>query len=85
MYRSQNISITPTLTLPITLATYLVHLVLMCVVQFATISNTIHHRRAAMMNQADRMLPLVCAQFCTVLVGSGESPGLHGQAKYWRN
>lgn len=57
----------------------------MCVVQFATISNTIHHRRAAMMNQADRMLPLVCAQFCTVLVGSGESPGLHGQAKYWRN
>lgn len=73
------------LTLPITLVTYSVHSILMCVVQFATISNTIHHRRVATMNQAGRMLPSVYAQFCTVFVGSGESPVLRGRAKYWRN
>lgn len=52
----------------------------MCAVQFATILNTIHHRRVAMMNLADKMSLLECVQFCTVFVGNGEFPVLHGQA-----
>lgn len=71
---------TPKFPVRITQVMYLVHLILMCVVRFAMISNTIHHHRVAVMNQVDRMSLLVYAQFCTVFVENGEFLVSHGQA-----
>lgn len=68
---------------------YLVHSIVMCVAQFAMISNTIHHHRVIMMNQADSLSLLECAQFYMVFAGNAEFPVSHGQASkskcFWYN
>lgn len=58
----------------------LVHLIVMCAVQFAMISNTIHHHPVVMMHLEDMMSLWECVRFCMEFVGNDEFLELHGPA-----